>query len=80
MYNKFRQYIYYFYKRNNYSNNYILDQLQPSAQQLPNGQDAAIIGSIDETASHVVLETEFGGERILEELEDDPLPRICWYR
>jgi hydrogenase expression/formation protein HypE len=25
----------------------------------------------------VVLETELGGERILEELEDDPLPRIC---
>ena len=46
-------------------------------RQLGNGQDAAIIGSIDETASHVILETEFGGERILEELEDDPLPRIC---
>jgi hydrogenase expression/formation protein HypE len=26
---------------------------------------------------HVVLETELGGERLLEELEDDPLPRIC---
>jgi len=25
----------------------------------------------------VVLETELGGERYLEELEDDPLPRIC---
>ncbi|OAD22093.1 hypothetical protein THIOM_002122, partial [Candidatus Thiomargarita nelsonii] len=25
----------------------------------------------------LVLVTEFGGERILEELEDDPLPRIC---
>ena len=24
-----------------------------------------------------VLETEIGGERMLEELEDDPLPRIC---
>jgi hydrogenase expression/formation protein HypE len=28
-------------------------------------------------ASHVVLETELGGERLLDELEDDPLPRIC---
>lgn len=46
-------------------------------QQLPQGQDAAIIGSIDRNLAHVVLETEFGGERILEELEDDPLPRIC---
>ena len=25
----------------------------------------------------VVLRTELGGERMLEELEDDPLPRIC---
>jgi hydrogenase expression/formation protein HypE len=25
----------------------------------------------------VILETELGGERFLEELEDDPLPRIC---
>ena len=39
--------------------------------------DAAIIGTIDEGKSRVVLETELGGERILEELEDDPLPRIC---
>ena len=46
-------------------------------QALPHGQDAAIIGSIEKSASHVVLETELGGERILEELEDDPLPRIC---
>jgi len=27
--------------------------------------------------AHVVLETELGGERMLEKLEDDPLPRIC---
>lgn len=25
----------------------------------------------------VILQTPLGGERILEELEDDPLPRIC---
>jgi len=25
----------------------------------------------------VLLQTVLGGERILEELEDDPLPRIC---
>ena len=25
----------------------------------------------------VILETPLGGERFLEELEDDPLPRIC---
>ncbi len=46
-------------------------------QSIPDGRNAAIIGSIDATLSQVVLETTLGGERILEELEDDPLPRIC---
>jgi hydrogenase expression/formation protein HypE len=46
-------------------------------RQLPQGKDAAIIGHISKQDKHVVLETELGGERILEELEDDPLPRIC---
>ena len=46
-------------------------------RELPHGQDAAIIGTISDTAHQVILHTELGGERILEELEDDPLPRIC---
>lgn len=46
-------------------------------QSLPAGADAAIIGRVSEDDAHVVLETELGGARILEELEDDPLPRIC---
>jgi hydrogenase expression/formation protein HypE len=46
-------------------------------QRLPDGKQAALVGSIDAGTQHVVLETELGGERILEELEDDPLPRIC---
>jgi hydrogenase expression/formation protein HypE len=44
---------------------------------LPSGETAAIIGTLHTGAPHVVLETELGGERTLEELEDDPLPRIC---
>ncbi|MGR9043934.1 MAG: hydrogenase expression/formation protein HypE [Gammaproteobacteria bacterium] len=40
-------------------------------------RDAAVIGRIESGRAHVLLETELGGERILEELEDDPLPRIC---
>lgn len=44
---------------------------------LEEGQDAAIIGRIDSNITHVLMETDIGGERILEELEDDPLPRIC---
>ncbi len=46
-------------------------------QALPAGKGAAIIGSIRKDSDHVVLETDLGGERLLEELEDDPLPRIC---
>jgi hydrogenase expression/formation protein HypE len=44
---------------------------------LPGGESAAIIGELMEPGADVVLETEIGGERLLEELEDDPLPRIC---
>ena len=46
-------------------------------QALPDGKNAVIFGRIDASLSQVVLETDLGGERILEELEDDPLPRIC---
>lgn len=47
-------------------------------QALPEGQDAAIIGTVQaDNLGRVVLRTELGGERLLEELEDDPLPRIC---
>jgi hydrogenase expression/formation protein HypE len=46
-------------------------------RQLPDSEEAAIIGVVNKGAARVVLNTEIGGERILEELEDDPLPRIC---
>ena len=46
-------------------------------QSLEGGKNARIIGEIRPGSAHVVLETELGGERFLEELEDDPLPRIC---
>lgn len=46
-------------------------------QAMDEGKGARLIGTIDSAINHVVLETEIGGERILEELEDDPLPRIC---
>ena len=38
---------------------------------------AALIGEIRAEHPQVVLETSFGGQRALDELEDDPLPRIC---
>jgi hydrogenase expression/formation protein HypE len=44
---------------------------------LPAGKDAARAGRISAADRRVILETPLGGERFLEELEDDPLPRIC---
>ena len=44
---------------------------------LPTGRDAARVGRIAGADKRAILETSLGGERFLEELEDDPLPRIC---
>jgi hydrogenase expression/formation protein HypE len=44
---------------------------------LPGGGNAAIVGRIETGRACVVLRTALGGERLLDELEDDPLPRIC---
>jgi hydrogenase expression/formation protein HypE len=38
---------------------------------------AALIGEMKPGEPRVVLATSFGGRRLLDELEDDPLPRIC---
>jgi hydrogenase expression/formation protein HypE len=46
-------------------------------RKLPGGQAAAVIGRVNESGPQVVLQTDIGGERLLDELEDDPLPRIC---
>ena len=46
-------------------------------RSIPAGSNAAIIGKMDAGLAQVILQTAVGGERILEELEDDPLPRIC---
>jgi hydrogenase expression/formation protein HypE len=44
---------------------------------IPGGEQASAIGVVCGGKAQVILETEIGGERFLEELEDDPLPRIC---
>ena len=45
---------------------------------LPAGAAACVVGRVeDERHGRVILRTPLGGERYLEELEDDPLPRIC---
>ena len=48
-------------------------------QQHPLGTEATIIGQFESSTagSKVILETELGGRRLLNELEDEPLPRIC---
>lgn len=46
-------------------------------QNHPDAKDASIIGEVEPGSPMVILQTELGGERILEQLEDDPLPRIC---
>lgn len=43
----------------------------------PLAPSAALIGECRTGAPQVVLDTGFGGQRALDELEDDPLPRIC---
>ena len=52
------------------------DDALASVKFVRGGEEAALIGTIDRQGL-VVIETEFGGERVLDELEDDPLPRIC---
>jgi len=54
-----------------------VDDVLRAWRALPEGRDAARVGRIVTDSSRVILETPLGGERFLEELEDDPLPRIC---
>ena len=53
------------------------DRALAAMRALPSGRDAAIIGRVQAEPARVILETTIGGERVIEELEDDPLPRIC---
>ena len=43
----------------------------------PSGEGAKLIGHIEKGVPRIVLETEIAGERLLDDLEEDPLPRIC---
>ena len=55
----------------------IAEQVLTCWKKIPNGQDASIVGEMTNQHQEVVLKTELGGERMLNELSDDPLPRIC---
>jgi len=52
-------------------------QILEQWRALPEGRQATLVGLIDDGPNRVEVETELGGRRILEELQDDPLPRIC---
>jgi hydrogenase expression/formation protein HypE len=53
------------------------DEVLATWQTLPEGAQAADIGVVEAGSGRVEIITELGGRRILEELQDDPLPRIC---
>lgn len=57
------------------------EHLVQAWRELPGGDQTAIIGRLesaeDSTNPRVILHTALGGQRLLMELEDDPLPRIC---
>ena len=53
------------------------EQARQRWQALPQGQAAAIIGEVRPGKGQVVMHTTLGGERLLAELEQEPLPRIC---
>jgi hydrogenase expression/formation protein HypE len=59
----------------------VAEHAAPSAlaawRSLPEGSEAELIGVVTKGKAYVMLQTALGGERLLEELEDDPLPRIC---
>jgi len=54
------------------------DDLLKLMQQQPAGKDSAIVGKVEAKPSgRVVLQTSFGGERIVDMLVGEQLPRIC---
>jgi hydrogenase expression/formation protein HypE len=53
------------------------ERLVTAWRNLPAGEDAVVIGRIEDGAPRIVLEAPIAGERILDDLEEDPLPRIC---
>jgi hydrogenase expression/formation protein HypE len=49
-----------------------------AVRQTPGGEDARIIGEIrEEPGRTVIVETSYGGSRVVDMLVGDPLPRIC---
>jgi hydrogenase expression/formation protein HypE len=60
----------------------VSDEAAPRAlaalRSVPGGEQAAVIGDVKtEPPGMVLVETSFGGRRVMDQLVGDPLPRIC---
>lgn len=55
----------------------VADTILMAWRDLPEGTGARKIGNFTGDHQQVVLHTDIGGQRILQPLEDEPLPRIC---
>jgi hydrogenase expression/formation protein HypE len=54
------------------------DQALDALRLVPGCERAAVIGEVRrEPPGMVLVETSFGGRRVMDELVGDPLPRIC---
>jgi hydrogenase expression/formation protein HypE len=54
------------------------EKVLETLRQMPGGEEARIIGEIQEQpAGAVLVTTQYGGTRIVDMLVGDPLPRIC---
>jgi hydrogenase expression/formation protein HypE len=54
------------------------DRLLNALRHTPGGEEARIIGQVrEEPANAVLVNTRYGGSRIVDMLVGDPLPRIC---
>ncbi|MGZ4268782.1 MAG: hydrogenase expression/formation protein HypE [Solirubrobacteraceae bacterium] len=54
------------------------DAALAALRQAPGGEQAAVIGEVrTEPPGMVLVETAFGGRRVMDQLVGDPLPRIC---
>lgn len=56
----------------------VADAALAALRSVPAARDAAVIGEVaEEPARMVLMQTEFGGTRMIDMLIGDPLPRIC---
>jgi hydrogenase expression/formation protein HypE len=54
------------------------DQALEAMRTVPGGEDSAEIGEVrTEPPGMVLVQTSFGGRRVMDQLVGDPLPRIC---